>query len=327
MQIKKILKIITVNILLIFIIFAFAELFLSTKEYMRVEKENTLRRISQGIPPSDNFDFQRYYNEMKHKYLNLGTLNIGLDDFRTPIIKPLSDKLPVIILGCSFAYGDKLNNDENFSGQLAKHTNRTIYNLGLGGHSHKSALYIMREYFPFINKHILKDNNQAEYVIYVYINDHLRRQYLNITHQVTIEYEPVEINNRIHLKREKINKLLVCKDLSLYRALQEIWLEYQINNNFEQIFNLFCLYMTEINNEIKTKFHAKDKPTKFIILVYNEYGNEDWNRLRNQGIKVIELNKILEVDINESKYKLLDGHPNAEAWKVITPKVIEYLNL
>ncbi len=325
---KKIIKIFFINAFFIFFLLFVAELYLFTKEFIRGENERNLVIISRNEKYSNSFNFKEYFNRMYGKYSNIYDIQIGINSFREQSVSDnFSDKPAIILLGCSFVYGEGLKDEELFSYLLSKYTHRNIYNLGLGGHSQKSSLYILRDYFDEINEKILKNNKNIDYVIYVYIPDHLRRLYVNVTEQRVPTYNIYKKNNQLHLKLKKPSIINYYTNTHLYRSLMTLKYNFEEKNNLDGLFKLFCLYITEINDEIKAKFKVKDKPTQFVVLVYKENGNENWDILREQGIKVIKINDLLGFDINTPEYKFLDGHPNPKAWEVITPEVIKELNL
>lgn len=308
----KIIKYITINLLLVFFTIFLIELFLFTKDYLSIEYEY-------------KFNWNNYFSEMHQRYTNINRI-IFKNSFRKPIIpqENSSSGLPIILLGCSFAYGEGLNEDENFSGVLSKFTKRAIYNLARGGHSQKTSLYILRENFNNTNEDILKNNNQVEYVIYTYIDNHLRRLYVNVAFSPVPDYKIVKENNNLHLKYKKN---YFYKNLYLYKNLTEFIYKIKMKQDANNVFNIFCLYIKEINNEIKTKFNANGHETQLVILVYQNNGIEDWDILRKEGIIVIDINELLGFDINQDEYQLSDFHPNAKAWEVITPELIKKLNL
>ena len=78
-----------------------------------------------------------------------------------------------MLLGCSFTYGDGLEDTEAFHSVLSKDSKRTIYNLGISAGSPTEALYFLRE--KEIRDDIIKIEEPIEYVIYTYIPGHEER--------------------------------------------------------------------------------------------------------------------------------------------------------
>ena len=91
-------------------------------------------------------------------------------------------------------------------------------------------------------------------------------------------------------------------------------------------FNTYILYAKEIKKEIEKQF---GKDVKLSILVVKEFGFENWDELKSDGINIINLNEILGFDINTREYQIscTNNHPNEKAWEVILPALIKELSL
>ncbi len=265
--------------------------------------------IGTELLASSIFDHFNYYYPPEYFSIN--------NDFRYPAIYPESEgKKDIVIAGCSFTYGDKLNTNEIFSSILSNFTHRNVYNIGLSGGSPRDILYILNN-TEILNKLIINKTN-IEYFIYTYIYDHKRRLYSNT--------------------RPTVPFFIPIKN---YKKLQYIYLPLLINHsyiiNYINYFlynkgffvnknKLFKLYMQEIKNKIKSVC----KSSEFIILVY-DYEVSDiqmFTELEKAGFKVIYLDKILNFNINDDQYQVPDKfHPNAKAWQVIVPALAKELNL
>ena len=321
-------KIIIVNALTIFLMILLVEFFLFTKEYLRLEDETKKQNISQNHTIQD-FSLYNYIKVLYATYLSITKSNIEITkDFFRPIPSSSQDnkkeKLPIILLGCSFTYGDNLSETETFSHVLSKYSNRDIYNLGLGGRSPRTMLYLMRENFQFTKEKLLNNNFNFEYIIYTYIPDHKRRLYVNIVPSDVPEYKIIKIDNKKYLKFVHLSFLTKTY---IYKEIMELAYKYKKKYNQKDIFDTFVIYMKEINKEIQSKFNINNKSPKFVILVYIEDGTEDWNVLKQDNILIINIKKDLNIDIDEEKYTLFDGHPSKEAWQAIVPALVKELNL
>ena len=74
--------------------------------------------------------------------------------------------------------------------------------------------------------------------------------------------------------------------------------------------------------------------SKLVILKYEEcyapdiFYTERWNELEDEGFIVLDTHNLTGEHLFQNKYKLEDDcHPNELAWDIITPKVVEALNL
>ena len=74
----------------------------------------------------------------------------------------------------------------------------------------------------------------------------------------------------------------------------------------------------------------KMKDTQFCIFVYDgdKYIKQIEQDLLNNGIKVIYLSDLSNIDFSSKEYRLEnDLHPNSLAWKIIVPLLVKELNL
>lgn len=237
--------------------------------------------------------------------------------FRPPsIIK--NAKRPIILFGCSFVYGDSLKDNETFSAQLSKYTNRSVYNYGVSSGSPKETLYILRYYKE------LQNIKNPEYIIFTYVTDHKRRLYMYSWTDCELDMPRFKkINNSLVYDSKKRNILYESRFailLSEYIAEKKSLLP--------ETNDLLNLYFTEIQKEIKRLYPN----TKFAILVYFEDGTENWNYLLKQGIDVINVQSLIDKDIKDIhsvEYIIApdDIHPNAKAWQVIIPPLVKNLHL
>lgn len=93
---------------------------------------------------SDAFN---YYKRIITTY-NLQPYSIS--DLRKPVILNEINK-NIILLGCSYTYGYKLNDEETFQYKLAKEINMNVFNLAVSSTGLREMLHILR------NKEVLKE--------------------------------------------------------------------------------------------------------------------------------------------------------------------------
>lgn len=239
---------------------------------------------------------------------NQSVKNILEVKFREPINKK-SNLAPIYLFGCSYAYGDYLNDNETFGAYLAKLTNRPVYNFGFHGWGVQHFLLLLEHYdFSKIK--------QPKYIIYVYIDDHIRRMYSKYFEGFdNASYFRYLYKNGKFIPDES-NGLA----LYLYRKIH-CYQKYKTATNpknNENNFNLFKKHIEKINDLIKEKF----PDSKFIILVYEEVWNkQDWQSVEKMGIKVVRKEEDLGKEAKE--FRLEDNHPSAKAWEHYTPLFIK----
>ena len=238
------------------------------------------------------------------------------DFFRKPI-NVNSKKEPIYIFGCSFAYGEKLSDTENFGYLLGEATKKPIYNFSFPGFSIQHTIYQL-ENMSFSNI------PKPKYVIYVYMFDHIRRMYTKFM-------QPHEINRYPYYKFDKNKNLVFQKQpnfsLSNFYIVKKL-LCYQAKYKAEskkyekENFQFAEQHFLRINELLKEKF----PDSQFIILFYelrDAERNYNWEKLKKEGINIIYTGNLTNEDLSSEKYQLPDSHPSKEAWKLLVPKFIK----
>ena len=299
---KKYLKILLINIIIIVLIVLSIEFILIYSTFKAQNWGNAsfkLHALRQ---------FQSYFT---YEYFDINK------DFRSSSYTKISEnKAPIAVMGCSFVYGYKLEDDETFSAQLSKYTERPVYNLGVIGTSPRDILYILEN--DNLRNSLIKE--APEYIIYPYISHHLARLYTDIRF-----YKPCPYYRYKDGKLEYYRKNSLIINSQIYRKILE--LKYKKVSD-DEAFSLFCIYMKQINEEIKKHYPN----AKFVILVYEDNvpdTHHNWDLLKDYGITVLNASEITGEDIYTTPYFVAqnDTHPNAKAWAAIVPALSKELNL
>ncbi len=301
--------IIVFNIFNIFIILLICELSTAYINYYSFKNFN--------VPSKERKNY-KFIEHLKNNY-NLKT-PYTYDEFRVSsngISMGGGKKGSIILMGCSFTYGIYINDNETFSWQLSKYTKRNVYNLGLPGGSPREMLDMFRtnKIYDFDI-----DKNNIEYVIYTYIWDHQIRLYSNLRPLVP-NFKLTKDNKLIAQKIHWWDKTFFVTDFKRFKFF---------HFDKKHSFDLFIVYMKEINQEILKKLKYKNTPTKFIILVYYQPDGEelDFEKLNHENFKVIKVKDLIGKEISDdSNFRTFDNHPNAKAWQVIVPALAKELNL
>ena len=240
------------------------------------------------------------------------------------VIKKTSKK-PILLLGCSFAQGWKIPESMSPSQQISDITNRTVYNLSFGGGS------IQHNYYRIMNDSFTNDIN-PEYIVYVFINDQIRRIYqYQFWGDKTIEYlRYKKIDDKF--ERIKPSFTFLWKFYTVKR-IQEIICNFKVGNQ-DKSFEYFVSMMMKILSKTKEKW----PDSKFIILVfpdfptinnYDFYINNDWQIFKDNGIQVISTNELInEKEFNKDICTTADkNHPNELYWKIILPSFVNKVGI
>lgn len=305
----KLAKLIICNIiLLVLLLFAF-DLYVANK-YWRLGN-----------------DLKQYYTAVfktlsVEKYLTNLLDGMIVDNTYTykfrPDVNTNSTKKSIILCGCSFTYGDGLSDEKTFSNKLGIFSDRPIYNrAGMGwGLSH---FLFLTDFNYFYQKH-----TEPEYLIYVYIDNHLNRINKFKVEPLFVDFQP-----RYKYKNEQLNIM----NPKLFDRL--VFVETYQYNSFDDVYNpelfpkILKAYFKQANENIRRHW----KNTKLVILKYptdedsRSFNHEIWKEIEEMGITVIDSSELTTINLRLDKYKVDGLHPTAEAWDAIIPELVKKLNL
>ncbi len=266
------------------------------------------------------FSFQDYIVSTK-----LITFEDIVSNFKyRDVIKPKSKKKPVLIFGCSFAYGYGLEFEQSLSYKLADLTGRSVYNRAVPSTGLQYFLYMLKHF------DIQKEIPTPEYIIYLMIDHHLFRlfrPYWGYTDPIIdIRYK----NDNGKLK-EYINKFYQLGKFTIYRTLSYRFNDFIFNHTlFDEKFDFMKMYYKEAKEIINKKFPN----SKIVILCYEEnensflYRSPRWKELEKEGFIVLNSYTLTGVHLSELKYKIEnDVHPNEKAFDTVAKALVNELKI
>ncbi|MCR5261910.1 MAG: hypothetical protein K6C94_08755 [Candidatus Gastranaerophilales bacterium] len=295
----KTLKILTVNLIILITVSCFAE-FLAYKEACSYFKN----------PPA--------YSLKKRDYT--------LENLKQNMRKPVGlnyKKAPILIYGCSYAYGFALDEKDTFGYKLSELAKRPVYNFAVSSKGLQDALFLLEK--------DEKVTPEPQYVFYVFINDHVRRMFVNCNKIDNVKYLTYKNKNGKLIQNE--NKYALSERFYIFGVIKNT--SYHLLKKIfdKQIYKLVKLYFLTINGEI----HKKYPDAKFVVIDYENGGNsflspyrvED---LRSKGIEVVNLKKVFKNELKSDKYrnsvqKDSFRHPNGEAWSLVADYIVKEFNL
>ena len=252
-------------------------------------------------------------------------------EFRKDVLLDENAKSSIIVFGCSFAYGDKLDDKQTFEYKISKKTNRNVYNRAI------SACGIQHMYYLLLHSAFYNNlPKECEYVFFIYIPNHLQRLNKYVF--------PSEIDSNgayLHYDIKK-NELVLRKEITqLYKSFLFKRLMVEIDEkNYATNPNV-----REKNSELAIKLFVESRKLlqrrypnmKFVILKYDIECDVDeqfensrmWEELKKENFIVIKSEDLIgrkykynSEDTNQDGY-----HPSEAAWDLLVPKLVEELNL
>lgn len=223
-------------------------------------------------------------------------------------------KPPVLIYGCSFAYGGLLNENEHVGYLLSEYTKRPVYNFGMGGKGPWHALYLLQN-------QTLELSKKPEYLLYIFIDDHIRRMYMTCGVIDDFNFFSYEKNgDNIVLKEQKFKYLKNC--------LTYKYFEKKFYYKFfpkDKKFKLLKFFLQQMKDTAEKKYPG----IKFVFIIYDVIDDFDFNiddkmikQIKDMGIDVIRLSEVIE-DFYNPKYSEESKHPTADAWKNLVPEIVK----
>lgn len=231
-------------------------------------------------------------------------------------------KAPIYIFGCTFAYGQYLNERKIFSTLLSDLTKCPVYNRAVTGGS------FAHMYYQIINHQIDFAKTKPSYVVYVMMEDHIRRNNIDF-------FGPLDNMSYLRYKNDNNNLKLATKpgdeNLAIYsyKALNCAISHHKTYapNKQDYNFDLVKLYLTSA----KAIINKESPNTKIVLFLYDSnkdfwfYNSPRLNELEKEGIIVVKASQLSPKPL--SSLARPDGHPTEKAWETITPNFIKFLNL
>ena len=313
---KKLLKIFFISL------FIFALLLFAVEWIIWLQENHKMRKA--GIfPPS-----------IQRLAFHPGVKNFEFDPYtfprpengwgRAPEGLQYSDKKPVVIFGCSYAYGYRLNDSQTLSYKLANYAKVPVYNRAWTGWGIQHMLYQSK-----IEK-IYEQIPEPEYVIYVFLDDHIRRLYL-----MTFSSWNILIDEQNLRYKEKDGKLIeITNNNPVLRQIKRLYfvniihhwyvLKHILNQkNKQNCCNFAVKHFVEAKNEMQKHW----KNTKYIVLFYDTKNNYIKEKLEENGYMVINTSDLTTENLSSSKYMTDDCHPKEAVWDLLIPPLSEKLGL
>ncbi len=314
---KNFLKVFTINILLLFFFIFAVEVVIWTHENFKMRKD--------GIFPA-GMEYIKFHKGIRNDHIRLYRLAKEIDNWGRGLTGANYTSRPVVIFGCSYAYGYNLEPNQTFSYKLSELTKRPVYNQAFTGWGIQHMLYQSKIYALY------KKIQNPEYVIYVYIPDHLRRLYLLSFSSWNVLSEGFNIRYKnIDGKLEEIrnnNKFLnQFKRLYFINFIQnKIASKYAKSpKNREKVFNFALQHFVESKNEMQKYW----KDAKYVILFYDDYyeSSKFKSDLEKEGFTIIDTKDLTNENLKSEKYMQPSIHPTEAAWDLLTPLIAERLNI
>ena len=273
------------------------------------------------------FEFCLYQNHHKNQpEINYKIKEVKYNDILNyyrlrPAVGVENSKRPIILAGCSYAYGQGLNDEQTFGYKLSHYTKRPVYNFSLPGKGIQHNLFFLQ------NKMYDETIKNPEYFIYIMMKDHIRRLYTTVCLHDYTGYPEYKLNSENKLILNK-DKYPFYKQFYVYYFFNNLLFNYVGSNNHTKHTILIKEYFREIKKTIKEEYPN----IKFVILFYGDYDkyfNLQLDELQQEGFIFIHAQDLINKNLFDIENHLSenDFHPSEKLWDTFTPEFAKKLDL
>ena len=322
-KIYKIFLIFFINIL-VFIFLILISDFTTFFLYSKIYEKDVVAKNKESNHFGYYSQFPVYIFDLNNFYKGKDNTYIG----REPDGLEYKNKVPIIVFGCSYAYGLYLNNNQTFSYKLAHILKRPVYNRALPGAGIQQMYYQTKDNGC---REFLKTIPYSDTVIYIMLDDHYKRMFKN--------YAFVSLPYMIHTYSYKNGKFIsnnnefinFLKSSYTVKHFNNLLINNFINNpkNSDKITDIAVKYFEITKNELEKQYGKK---IKFYVILYDTlnflYEDSLTKKLKSKGFIVISTKQLTDENLNMPQYMMKDNfHPKEEAWDLLIPLIIKKLNL
>lgn len=315
---KKLSALIIANLLIFLTLIFAAELFVWGCENIRIKIHKESHFAQLPIPFHKGI--------VKNVLVNLENFKNPKSEYTRHLEGTNYTKKPIVIFGCSFAYGFELKNEQTFSYKLSHLTKRPVYNRAFPGWGIQHMLNQVRQ-TAFYN-----DVPEPEYAIFIMIKDHFRRLYtpsfmsahlLGGIFNLRYEYK----NNELEEKYPKGRLQEIFQSSYIVQKAEQFYINNILLN--ERNCENYLTFAIEHFIESKQAMQKHWKNTKYVVILYQGFKNDELFKqiLEDNGFIVISVPNDYYINTRDEKYESDTFHPKEEAWNILTPKIAETLNL
>lgn len=287
--------------------------------FERARKKKTKSSPHEMFKPHSSFQSRLDYPGLKSSIYN-AVYSFDKYGFRkTPGSATEGASKRILFLGCSFTFGDGLNDTETFSHFFAQMNPGTdVLNSGGSGDGPHSALFGLSD--PRSRFSRFKD--RIDTAVYTALPDHIDRATCSYNNCIrNIQFSPSDLFGPMYVLNRK-NELEYKGIFIDHFPWNQGWLKYINKSDFVKTFNLFSSGPSEedyqltvaIFKEMKTKLMRQWGVRRFVVALYplnSDYlvANTLQKRLEESGIETFNFNNLNAQSTEYDLFYKMDGHP------------------
>ncbi len=314
----KLIKIICVNFIILIFVFILLEFVSYYVDIFQYKKDNI---IPYGYTTFWNSNLNLDIYNLNDRICKSNNSNECSDYyFRLPAGINYNTN-PILVFGCSYAYGSYLNTSQIFSSKLSDILKRPVYNMAMPGQGLSFMYYQVSH-----NNDFYKIVPALDTVFYIMISDHYRRMLLNkfspLANKVIPHYNYDKRHNELKLEKYNlwfsfVNSSYLYSNLSSFYAIHSA----KERKNIDKLNKHVVLYFIKTREILEKKWNKK---IKFTIVLYDFHSDSLIKLLENNNFVVMSAKDLTNENLLSEKYYMKNnGHPTEEAWDLLTPLIID----
>ena len=338
-------RIVRYNVIFVAALLILAELYAYCYTFYRLNfnQSHTIRTAVEKLVGKGKMIFPGYF--FTHPAGSLEEYYSGMIEFR-PAVDPCENgracpkKKPIVAFGCSFTWGQGLEEHQTWPHKLAHAMKRPVINLGYQGWGIQHMLWMLESGWGGV-----EEMEEPEFAIFMFIPDHVRR--LSSLFGVGIDMTLSTIYRTYPYPTyvESGGRLVPKKYPRWLKGFHFLgWFDYKwISNKLWGVnsygISLNPRIMIEMAELTKAHFIQAQEAMKkrwpnarMVVLNFGFYFDDKgfgyiWDRLEDRGIKVFNLRDLTGVDLKAKEWSLdFDPvHPSEKAWDLAVPLIMREL--
>lgn len=240
-----------------------------------------------------------------------------------------NNKKPIVIFGCSYAYGFKLSEKQTVSYKLAHLLKKTVYNRAVTACSFQHML------LQLSSDDFYNEVPKPDKIVYILMEDHYRRMLIDGRFGVPEKnfYLHYSLKNGV-LTKDSYNspKKNFIKSLYIVNWAKEKHLKNYIlkANHVDEVTDLALKYFIQSRGELVKRYKSSPEIIVFFWTHNNNmktYKESLKHKLEANGFKTLDAEKLTNENLLDKKYCLsaTDTHPNEAAWDLLVPLIAKNL--
>lgn len=277
---------------------------------------------------NNRFDFSKIFRMYQTRGIEFYDLEKTYSEevLNLPVVAKPADcdeNKPILILGCSYAFGAYLEHEQTFAYKLAEMLKRPVYNMSM------PTTGFQYMYYQTQSGIFYKKVPKTDTVIWIIIDDHFRRMLgegFFLWEDVSFLHYSLK-NNDFVPDNYKNPFVKFFKTSYTCRLLKTFYNRIILNNDkqSDKITDEALLYFVKTRENLEKHWNNK---INVIVFMYNpqNLSKKLMPKLESNGFYVVSTSDLVDIYIEDNSLMQVENwHPNEAAWDLLTPLFVQKL--